>query len=154
MDRSKNENPVKLPATGRISNAYRNILRAEGKNEISAGFQSPARDHMDHELCLEEYLITNPTATFYIRAEGNDQTSATIKDGDLLIVDRAKTPVNGNMVVAAMEDDLIIRQFIQRADGDVITPPDGMTGDPAVMALTDQDNLKIWGVINYVIHKV
>jgi DNA polymerase V len=37
---------------------------------ISAGFPSPAEDHIDQQLDLNELLIQHPVATFFVRVSG------------------------------------------------------------------------------------
>ncbi|MBF0240221.1 MAG: LexA family transcriptional regulator, partial [SAR324 cluster bacterium] len=53
---------------------------------VSAGFPSPADDYMDNPLDLNDYLIKNKAATFYVRVDGDSMTGAGIHHGDLLIV--------------------------------------------------------------------
>ena len=36
-----------------------------------AGFPSPADDHMERRLDLNEHLIRNPVSTFFLRVEGD-----------------------------------------------------------------------------------
>jgi DNA polymerase V len=64
---------------------------------IEAGFPSPADDHLEGELDLNELLIQNAPATFFVRARGDSMNGErpTIQDGDLLIVDKSKTPSSG-----------------------------------------------------------
>ena len=53
-------------------------------SEVCAGFPSPAEDHTDLSLDLNEYLIKHPSATFYIYAKGDSMINAGIYDGDLM----------------------------------------------------------------------
>ena len=73
---------------------------------VAAGFPSPADDYMDGALDLNQHLIKHPAATFFCRVSGNSMTGIGIFDGDLLIVDRALTPVHGDVVLAALEGEL------------------------------------------------
>jgi len=73
---------------------------------IAAGFPSPADDYLEDELNLIEHLIRHPAATFYGRAQGDSMTGAGIYDGDLLIVDRSLTAVQGDTVIAALDGEL------------------------------------------------
>ena len=57
---------------------------------VPAGFPSPADDYIDEFLDLNKKLITNKSATFLARAEGNSMKGAGIFSGDLLIVDRSR----------------------------------------------------------------
>lgn len=74
-------------------------------NKIPAGFPSPADDYMDKRLDLNEYLITNDAATFYCRVSGDSMREVGIYSGDLLIVDRSRTPQNGSVVVANVDGE-------------------------------------------------
>ena len=37
---------------------------------VPAGFPSPAEDHMENSLDLNEHLVSNPAATFFVRVRG------------------------------------------------------------------------------------
>ena len=52
-------------------------------NPVWAGFPSPAEDHMDVALDLNEHLIKHPSATFYVYAKGNSMIEDGIYDGDI-----------------------------------------------------------------------
>lgn len=73
---------------------------------VQAGFPSPADDYLEGSLDLNEHLISHPAATFYCRVCGDSMTGVGIFDGDLLIVDRALTPRNGDVVLAALDGEL------------------------------------------------
>ena len=73
---------------------------------VPAGFPSPADDYADRALDLNEHLIRHEAATFYCRASGRSMEGAGIFDDDLLIVDRAVTPVNGSVVIALVDGAL------------------------------------------------
>jgi DNA polymerase V len=64
------------------------------------GFPSPAEDYLDDSIDLNEWLIRNEAATFYYRADGWSMLLAGICDGDLLIVDRSVSPIDGDLVLA------------------------------------------------------
>ena len=59
---------------------------------VQAGFPSPAEDHMDMDLNLNDYLVQNPSATFCVRAVGESMKDAGIKSGDIMIVDKSLEP--------------------------------------------------------------
>ena len=70
---------------------------------ISAGFPSPADDYIDRMLDLNELLINNPSATFFVRVAGESMVGAGINDGDILVVDRSLDPQNGKIIVAVVD---------------------------------------------------
>ena len=69
----------------------------------ACGFPSPAEDYVDRPLDFNELLIEHPAATFAIRIEGDSMTGACIFPGDIAVVDRAREPVNGNIVLALLD---------------------------------------------------
>ena len=119
-------------------------------SKVSAGFPSPAEDYIDQELDLNAYLIKHPAATYFVKAAGTAMLSVGIHPNDLLIVDRSLTPVNGAIVIAVIEGRLMVKQL--RIQGDTAL----LTSDYPYFSsidITDQD-LRIWGVVTTVIHKV
>lgn len=66
---------------------------------VSAGFPSPAEDYLDRALDLNELLISNPAATFYVRASGDSMRDAGIQTGDILSADRVIEPRPGKIVI-------------------------------------------------------
>lgn len=73
---------------------------------VPAGFPSPADDYLQKALDLNEHLIKRPSATYFVRVQGDSMTGAGIYDGDLLIVDRSLTPGHGEIVIAALNGEL------------------------------------------------
>ena len=50
------------------------------------GFPSPAEQYVDAPLDLNELLVKNPPATYFVRAAGNSMVDAGIQEGDILII--------------------------------------------------------------------
>ncbi|WNC73694.1 translesion error-prone DNA polymerase V autoproteolytic subunit [Thalassotalea psychrophila] len=65
-----------------------------------SGFESPAAEYKELGLSLDQLLISNPDATFIGLAKGQSMIEAGIFDGDLLLVDRAEAPQDGDVIVA------------------------------------------------------
>ena len=78
------------------------------------GFPSPADDFIERSLDLNEQLVTNPIATFFVRASGHSMDGAGIHDGDLLIVDRSMTPVHRSIVIAVIDGGLTVKRLSKR----------------------------------------
>jgi DNA polymerase V len=58
-----------------LSTRYRRPLFQQ---PVTAGFPSPAEDHLDGKLDLNKHFIKNPAATFYVRVSGDSMTGAGI----------------------------------------------------------------------------
>jgi len=118
---------------------------------ISAGFPSPADDHVDQTLDLHEYLVKHPAATFFVRVEGESMTGAGIFHGDLLVVDRSLTARDGSIVIAVVNGELTVKRLRKEktmirlvAENPAYTP----------IVITEETELVIWGVVTSVIHHV
>lgn len=121
------------------------------QNAVSAGFPSPAEDEMEDELDLNELLIKHPSATFFLRVSGSSMIKAGIHHNDILIVDRSLEPTNGKVVIASLNGELTVKRLHstgQRtqlvAENDAYPPID----------ITEEMDLRIWGVVTNVIHSV
>lgn len=114
---------------------------------VSAGFPSPAQDYIECELNLHNYCVRHPAATFFLRAEGNNLADAGMRDGDLLVVDRAVTPEHGDIIVASVDGEFIVRQLH-------LHPRLALRslGSSLAMTYIDPDQLDIFGVVMHFIH--
>src|SRR4051812_48675415 len=84
---------------------------------VSAGFPSPAADHMEEEIDLNTYLRPRPSATFIVRVKGDSMDGAHIPDGSLVIVDRSIKPSNNMIVLAVLNGELVLKRFIKNSSG-------------------------------------
>ena len=109
------------------------------------GFPSPAEDHADKDLSLDEYLIAHPAATFYWRFAGHDMERAGLLNGALLIVDRSLAPKKGDVVVARHLGEWLVR-VVQ--DQHLVNAP----MDEEVVAVAMLEGTSIWGVVTHVIN--
>ncbi len=116
-------------------------------DSVAAGFPSPAEDHTDQALDLNEHLIAKPSATYFARASGDSMEGAKIYDGDLLVVDRSQRPEQGRIVIASVDGQLtckildINNRCLRAANPDYEPIP-----------LPDETDLAIEGVVMHVIH--
>lgn len=78
------------------------------------GFPSPAENFAERALDLNGLLIKHPSATFYAIVSGDSMTGVGIFDRDILVVDRAVTAVQGNVVLAAIDGELCCKIFDER----------------------------------------
>ena len=72
---------------------------------VRDGFPSPAEDFQVERLDLTSILVSHPQATFFLRLRGDSMHDAGLFDGDLLVVNRALKPVNGDVVIAVVDGE-------------------------------------------------
>ena len=119
-------------------------------NKVGAGFPSPATDYVEDDIDLNAHLIKNIPSTFLIRAQGKSMNSVGIHDGDLLIVDRSLNPKNFSTVVANVNEELVVKNFIKEKDQSFLTSGSKKLKDK--INLIENPEIFIWGVVTYVIH--
>lgn len=111
---------------------------------VRAGFPSPAEDFTVNRLDLTTILITHPQATYILRVVGDSMREAGIRDGDLMVVDRAIKPRHRHVVVAVVDGEFTVKYLdsrggrlrLQAANPTFpdIVPKDGQT-------------IEVWGVV-------
>ena len=118
---------------------------------ISAGFPSPAEDHIEPGIDLNKYLIRNPISTFFLRVSGNSMNNAGIYNNDLLIIDRSINPHPGDIVVAILDGEFTLKRLIQEKDNYYLKAD--KENYPAI-SLYEYVDIQIWGVAIYSIHEL
>jgi len=116
---------------------------------VAAGFPSPAQDFAENALDLNRFLIRHPAATFFVRVQGESMREAGIFDGDILIVDKALEPVNGNIVIANIDGEFTVKRF-QKKDGNCYLLPENPDFEP--LPIAGDMTLQIFGVVLHCIH--
>ncbi len=84
---------------------------------VAAGFPSPAEQYAEEPLDLNEYLVRNAPATYFVRAAGDSMVEAGIQDGDVLVVDRSRDVADGAIVIAAVDGEFTVKRFRRDARG-------------------------------------
>lgn len=120
-------------------------------SRVPAGFPSPAEDHVDGMLDLNEHLIKHPAATFLVRASGDSMVGAGIHDNDILVVDKSLTPDDGKVVIAAVDGELTVKR-ISRKRGKLLLLAENPKYPP--IEVKEGSEVQVWGVVTNVIHAV
>lgn len=118
-------------------------------SRVECGFPSPADDFIEGVLDLNDLLITDEIATYFVRASGSSMTGVGIFDGDLLVVSRAKEAGSGDVVIAALGGDMTVKILEERGGTWWLVP--ASTEHESVEVDTE---LHVWGTVTYVIHQV
>ena len=119
-------------------------------HKVGAGFPSPATDYVEDDIDLNAHLIKNIPSTFLIRVQGKSMISIGIHDGDLLVVDKSLNPKNFSTVIANVNEELVVKNFIKEEGQSYLTSGSIKLKDK--INLTENPEIVIWGVVTYVIH--
>lgn len=123
----------------------------EVKTTNATGFGAASDDHAERGIDLNEQLIRNKPATFFMKVRGEAMIGAGIFDGDTVIVDRSIKPVSGRIVIAVLNGDMLIRRLESRFNKMRLIPE---TDRLAPIEVDPFAEFSIWGVVTYVIHQV
>ncbi|HGG5249040.1 TPA: translesion error-prone DNA polymerase V autoproteolytic subunit [Salmonella enterica subsp. enterica serovar Paratyphi B] len=111
-----------------------------------AGFPSPAADYMEEELDLNTYCIRHPASTFFVRAIGDSMKDMGLHSGDLMIVDKAEKPQQGDIVIAETDGEFTVKRL-------QLKPRVALLPMNPVSPPLYPEELQIFGVVTAFIHK-
>lgn len=118
---------------------------------ISAGFPSPADDYVESKLDLNQLLVRNKAATFFLRVKGDSMTGAGIHDGDIIVVDRSITPADRSVVVAVIDGELTVKRLLIKQG---VAELHAENPQYAPLRFQQDQELTIWGVVTSAVHTV
>lgn len=76
---------------------------------VPAGFPSPAQDHLEQRISLDELFGLHRPQIYLVRVAGNSLQGLGIHDEDLVLVDKALTPRRGDVVVACLNGEPLLK---------------------------------------------
>lgn len=117
----------------------------------ATGFGAVADDYMERGIDLNEELIRNKPATFFMRVNSNAMKEAGIYKEDVVIVDRSLKAATGRVIIAILNGELLIRRF-ENNNNKISLLADSNKLAPINIDASCED-FAIWGVVTYVIHK-
>ena len=118
-------------------------------DSVSAGFPSPADDHTEENIDLNEHLISNPFSTFFLRVKGDSMINAGIKDKDLIIVDKSLIAKPGNIIIAMIDGEFTIKRLSIKNNELYLKAENHNYPD---FRFKNHIDVQIWGVVIYSIH--
>ncbi|GHC59253.1 hypothetical protein GCM10010096_35760 [Alcaligenes pakistanensis] len=113
---------------------------------VQCGFPSPAEDHAQKRLDLNELLINQPDATFFMRVRGPSMRDAGIDDGDYVVIDRSIEAKHGQVVLAVVDGEFTIKRLFRRAGRVKLQAANPTFSD---IEFRDGQELTIWGVVTW-----
>lgn len=116
---------------------------------VQAGFPSPAESYKE-TLDFNDLLIENAPATFVLRVSGQSMIDAGMCDGDLMVVDRSRTPKNNDIVVMQIDNDYTVKRFIKTSDGFYLKA-ENSSGLYHDIYPQEGQEWHLFGVVNFVI---
>lgn len=128
-------NPAKAPSYGRAA----------------CGFPSPAEEYAEPPLSLDELTGVGKPSLFILIAWGHSMSDLGVYDGDYLVVDRAKEPRLGSVVVARIGPEFTVKTYAIENGQPVLKP-----ANPAfeTIVIGEYEESELWGVVLWNLHKL
>lgn len=150
----KGEEPIFLKdyKAKEYSQTQLKLLRLESRTErripvfmmsVPAGKPSPVDDYIDRYMNIDKVFTEN---NFIIQVIGDSMINAKIESGDKLLVDANKSYKEGDIVVAAIDNELTLKR-IKKINGYVLLYPENPDYEPIPV----NENTEILGVVVWVI---
>ena len=118
-----------------MSQAHR-ILKTKKSYRVArptqTGFSSPATHYNEPRIDLNDALVENPSATFFVRVSDERYAEFNINPNDVLIIDKSLKPKNNHLAMVIKDDDFKIIRIDEKT----------------------ADEILIWGTVTYVINSV
>lgn len=138
-----------------IAQTYRpktdQISALSNRREIETGFPSPATDHLEDRLNLNDFVVKHPVSTFFTRVTGDGEIGLGLNDGDILVVDRSLAPKHNSLVIADVEGEYRVCKILRNRQSWALEK-----GDGEILSISFESDFQspVWGRVTHVIHSV
>ncbi|MCF4996619.1 translesion error-prone DNA polymerase V autoproteolytic subunit [Pseudomonas syringae] len=113
---------------------------------VPAGFPSPAADHIEQHISLDEVLNIRAPHVYLVSISGDSMQGAGIFDGDLVIVDRALDAEHNDIVVALLNNEPVCKRLCRRGAQMILLSENPKYPPRYVL---EGDELSIWGKVTH-----
>jgi DNA polymerase V len=118
------------------------------RSSVAFGFGSPADDSGVGRIDLNDILIRHAQATFLMRVAGQSMRDAGIDEDDLVLVDRAISPLHDHVVIAIVGDGFVCRRLVMQPHEVRLRAADATVPD---IVVAEGSELQVWGVVTHAI---
>lgn len=110
---------------------------------VRAGFPMAAVVDVADQISVESYLIDHPTTTVLLKVKGDSMIDAGLQEGDILIVDRAQQPRQGDIVIGVVDQEYTVKYLEKDAQGNRYLKP----GNPHYDNIYPEQELELFGLV-------
>jgi repressor LexA len=105
-----------------------NVVELPVVGSVAAGVPTLAAENIETTIPLPTEVVRDD-ATFVLRVKGDSMIDAGILDRDYVVVHSQPTAVNGDIVVAQLEDEATVKRFFREEDR-IRLQPENATMEP------------------------
>ncbi|MBC7981631.1 translesion error-prone DNA polymerase V autoproteolytic subunit [Candidatus Parcubacteria bacterium] len=111
---------------------------------VKAGFASPADDYTERVIDINDLFQVDEATSFYVRAEGQSMKNSGIIPEDILCVRKDLEPIDGDIVIAAIDNDFTVKTFRKRGNQIFF---EASNEDFENIIPVDGQEVQVWGVV-------
>ena len=119
-----------------------------GSFKVPAGFSSPAADHIEKQIFLDELLSICAPSVHLVKIDGDSMQGAVIFAGDLAVVDRANESAHDHIIVALLNNEPLCKRLVIRGKSLILKSESPKYPGHHIM---ERDEFSVWGVITYTV---
>ncbi|OSR66117.1 LexA repressor [Pseudomonas syringae pv. actinidiae] len=111
----------------------------------SGGFPSPAADHYEAPISLDDLVDLRAPHVWLGETEGDSMSPAGILNGTKLVIDRARRPQVGNVVVAYIDNQPVVKRLDRQLNGGWMLSSD----NPKYPPIQGLEEIEVFGVVTW-----
>ena len=112
---------------------------------VAAGKPLLSEENLDGYVNLTEPFVRPGKSYFALRVRGESMINAGILDGDLAVIEQSSTALDGQIIVAVIDDAITLKRYYKESERVRLQPE-----NPAFQAIYCQD-VRIVGILSNIV---
>jgi len=133
-EKNQQNNSVEIPVVGRVA----------------AGYPLMSEENIEGSISIQSGLLKNKSEIFGLKVKGESMKNAGIFEGDIIIVNQQKDAVNGDIVVALLDNEATVKRFLIK-NNKITLMPENENYNPIEVNNSDEFSIigKVMGVFRW-----
>lgn len=115
---------------------------------VAAGLPILAEQNVEAMIPIDSRLVRGSSRHFLLRVRGRSMDQKGINDGDFVLVRQQQVADSGQIVVALIDDDATVKEFVP-SNGSVVLKPH--SSDKSIKPIVLREDFQIQGIVTNVI---
>lgn len=115
---------------------------------VEAGFPSQVDEELTDTMSIDNYLVEHKESTYLLEVKGDSMIEASIREGDLVIVERRGEAKEGDIVIAEVDGGWTMKYYRKNGDKAYLEP-----ANKNYKPIYPKEELRIAAIVKGVIRK-